>query len=98
MKKEMTVKEMPIGTVINTPGSSREYKTGGWRNYRPKHDASKCISCLRCWIYCPDGCIIIKDGKNQGINYDYCKGCGICAEECPDKIKAIEMVEEKKEK
>ena len=26
------------------------------------------------------------------INYDICKGCGICAEECPSD--AIEMVEE----
>jgi len=26
------------------------------------------------------------------INYDYCKGCGICSEICP--VKAIEMEEE----
>jgi pyruvate ferredoxin oxidoreductase delta subunit len=26
------------------------------------------------------------------INYDYCKGCGICAEECP--ADAIRMVDE----
>lgn len=25
-------------------------------------------------------------------NYDICKGCGICAEECP--VKAIEMIKE----
>jgi len=28
------------------------------------------------------------------FDYDYCKGCGICANECPKK--AIEMVEESK--
>jgi len=26
------------------------------------------------------------------IDYDYCKGCGICAQECP--AKAIRMVDE----
>jgi len=33
----------------------------------------------------------IYDRKYE-INYDYCKGCGICANECPTK--AIEMVPE----
>jgi len=28
----------------------------------------------------------------DSTNYDICKGCGICAEECP--VKAIEMVKE----
>jgi len=28
------------------------------------------------------------------FDYDYCKGCGICANECPTK--AIEMVRETK--
>ena len=28
------------------------------------------------------------------IDYDYCKGCGICAEECP--AKCIVMVEERR--
>ena len=32
------------------------------------------------------------DGKVCGIDLDYCKGCGICAFECPDKAGAIEMV------
>jgi len=30
------------------------------------------------------------------IDYKYCKGCGICAEECPPKVKAITMVREEK--
>jgi pyruvate ferredoxin oxidoreductase delta subunit len=29
------------------------------------------------------------------IDLEYCKGCGICAEECPTK--AIRMVEDEKE-
>ncbi|MCK4909669.1 MAG: 4Fe-4S binding protein, partial [Planctomycetes bacterium] len=40
----------------------------------------------------------VKDGKVVEFDLKYCKGCGICAEECPAKGKAITMVpEEKKE-
>lgn len=34
-----------------------------------------------------------KLGNFGGFDYDACKGCGVCAEECP--FKAIEMKEEK---
>lgn len=39
--------------------------------------------CLLCWVSCPDACIGLEDGRVWGINLDYCKGCGICAEVCP---------------
>lgn len=97
MKKQMTVKEIPEGSVIDTPGSSLEYKTGGWRNLVPVRNIEKCTNCLICWVYCPEGCIKLKEGKIVDIDLDYCKGCGICAEECPLADKAIKMVEEKKE-
>jgi len=41
-----------------------------------------CNECNTCWFLCPDGTILSKDGKVD-FDYDYCKGCGICAEECP---------------
>jgi pyruvate ferredoxin oxidoreductase delta subunit len=44
-----------------------------------------------CWVFCPDGAIQIENGKVVGIDLDHCKGCGICAEECPRK--AVSMVE-----
>jgi len=97
INKLKTTREIPIGTVIDKPGNSLEYETGGWRNYRPVRDDNKCSNCLICWIYCPEGCIRVKDGKVVDIDLKYCKGCGICAEECPVKEKAITMVEEKKE-
>ena len=59
-------------------------------------NAEKCIHCLTCWIYCPDAAIMVKDGKMTGINYDYCKGCGICANVCPPKTHAIDMEKERK--
>lgn len=87
-------KDLPIGGLILESGNALEYKTGGWRVKRPIWDEDKCIHCLQCWVYCPDNSILTEDGKVKGINYDYCKGCGICATECPKKVSAIEMIRE----
>ncbi|HUS59493.1 MAG TPA: 4Fe-4S binding protein [Planctomycetota bacterium] len=91
VKKDANWKEVPLGGIIPEAGTSDEYETGSWRTYRPTHDAGKCINCLRCWIMCPDSAIQVKDGKVTGIDYKHCKGCGICAFECPPKVKAITM-------
>jgi 2-oxoacid:acceptor oxidoreductase delta subunit (pyruvate/2-ketoisovalerate family) len=52
-----------------------------------------CFECDNCYGVCPDNSVI-KLGPGQGFefNYDYCKGCGICAAECP--CGAIKMVPE----
>ncbi|MDU6680227.1 MAG: NAD(P)-binding protein [Varibaculum cambriense] len=42
-----------------------------------------CFGCDNCFGVCPDNAITkIKPGEYE-FKYDYCKGCGICAEECP---------------
>mgnify|MGYP001035703274 CR=1 FL=1 len=82
-------KELPIAGVCWKP--STEYLTGDWRNYKPVRNPEKCNMCLTCHIYCPDGAIPFNKETGQiGFDYDHCKGCGICANECPQK--AIEMV------
>ncbi len=88
----MTVK-ITIGAVNRDHGSSRIYKTGGWRTMRPVVDLEKCISCYKCYDYCPDGAIKKLD-KGITYDFDYCKGCGICAKECP--VQAIVMIKEEK--
>lgn len=91
-------KELIPGAVILDAGNSALFKTGSWRAFRPIWKEENCTHCLFCWLYCPDMSIDVKDGKMVGINLDYCKGCGICALECPGKKgkKAIEMIEEGK--
>ena len=66
----------------------------------PVIDHAKCIAsvknrpaCYLCWLYCPEG--IVKAGIPIEIDLTYCKGCGICAKECPEQ--AIAMASEEKE-
>lgn len=89
--------EIPMAGIIPTAGTAKEFKTGDWRTRKPIHSEEKCINCLRCWVYCPDSSILVKDGKVTGIDYDHCKGCGICAKVCPDKVKAITMINQSEE-
>ena len=94
-QKEPGWKNLPIGGLITRPGTSAEYLTGDWRTERPVWDAEKCTSCLICWVYCPDSAIMLnEEGKMAGVDLEHCKGCGICAEECPPKNKAFTMVNE----
>lgn len=62
-----------------------------WRVERPIVDSEKCTHCLVCYMCCPDG-TINKGESVVEIEYDFCKGCGICAVECP--FQAIRMEEE----
>lgn len=72
-------------------------KNAGWRNQRPVLDGGKCTMCLQCYLYCPDG-TIYKVRTSEGameclaIDYDFCKGCGVCARAC--RFGAIRMVDE----
>jgi NADPH-dependent glutamate synthase beta subunit-like oxidoreductase len=52
-----------------------------------------CFECDNCYGMCPDDAIVkLGDGQRYAIDLDYCKGCGICAAECP--AGAITMVPE----
>ena len=88
--QDKTWKEIPIGGVITEAGNAIKYLTGDWRTFKPVRDEEKCTDCLICWVYCPDSSVLVEDGKIRGVDYDHCKGCGICAEVCPPKC--IEMV------
>jgi pyruvate ferredoxin oxidoreductase delta subunit len=72
--------------------------TGGWRNLKPVFVGAKCTGCGMCVQYCPEGCISLvevsgKRTKVARVDYDYCKGCMLCAAVCP--LKGIEKTNEK---
>jgi len=43
-----------------------------------------CFECDNCFGVCPDNAVIkLGPGRRFQIDLDFCKGCGICAQECP---------------
>lgn len=52
-----------------------------------------CFGCDNCFGVCPDNAVIKQHEGEYVIDLDFCKGCGICATECP--CGAIEMVPER---
>ncbi|MDE2383456.1 MAG: NAD(P)-binding protein [Alphaproteobacteria bacterium] len=72
---------------------------GGLDETNALYEARRCLSCGNCFEcdncygVCPDNAVIkLGAGNRFRIDYDYCKGCGLCAAECP--CGAIEMVAE----
>ena len=74
------------------------FKTSFSRTFRPVINEKKCVNCKICHIFCPDGAI---DYDPIRIDYEYCKGCGICAKVCrvdaitmPHELKVLEDLDE----
>ena len=76
-------------------------KNVGWRSVRPVLDETACTRCLLCYMQCPDGTIYkvadedARGGIRLAVDYDFCKGCGVCAKAC--RCGAISMVPEHEE-
>jgi formate dehydrogenase beta subunit len=57
----------------------------------------ECMACDNCWTLCPDNAVLKatergSDGSHYVFDYDHCKGCGLCAHECP--VGYIGMIDE----
>jgi len=72
---------------------------GGLDEGNALYEARRCLSCGNCFEcdncfgVCPDNAVLkLGAGKGYEFKLDYCKGCGICVQECP--CGAIEMVPE----
>ena len=47
-----------------------------------------CMACDNCWTLCPDSAVLkarheAEGGDDYVFDYEFCKGCGLCAHECP---------------
>jgi NADPH-dependent glutamate synthase beta subunit-like oxidoreductase len=79
--------------------STFEEVQGGLDETNALYEARRCLSCGNCFEcdncygVCPDNAVIkLGPGNRFKFNYDYCKGCSLCATECP--CGAIMMVPE----
>jgi len=91
-----------IDNIAGTKQEDRSYSENNsyvanvsdWRIIKPVYNKDYCIDCQFCWVYCPDVSIISRDKKMIGIDYDHCKGCGVCVEVCPTNPKSLLMFSE----
>ena len=73
---------------------------GGLTEENALFEARRCLSCGNCFEcdncfgVCPDNAVIkLGPSLRYEFDYDFCKGCGICVQECP--CGAIDMVPER---
>ena len=88
----------PMLEVVRRQSTFEEVQ-GGLDETNALYEARRCLSCGNCFEcdncygVCPDNAVIkLGSGKRFRFNYDYCKGCGVCAQECP--CGAIKMIPE----
>jgi 2-oxoacid:acceptor oxidoreductase delta subunit (pyruvate/2-ketoisovalerate family) len=88
----------PVLDIIRRQSTFEEVQ-GGLDETNALFEARRCLSCGNCFEcdncygVCPDNAVIkLGPGKGFEFKYDYCKGCGLCVEECP--CGSIKMVPE----
>ncbi len=81
------------------PAAAETAQDGAWDRDRAQREAGRCLSCgtcnlcLLCASYCPDASVLPDRSKiTVAIDLDHCKGCGICAYECPRGVITMEDV------
>ena len=91
----VAVPAVPRHFEMGPNGQSRneQFKRGTTKTLRPVVRFDLCTKCTLCWQDCPDECFDPTADGLFDINYEYCTGCGKCAEICPVQ-ECIVMVDE----
>ncbi len=87
--QHQAAKKIRIKNIEDRIGNFQEVKDGfdektAIEESKRCFNCGVCNMCDNCLIYCPDMAIKRReDGYRYYVDYDYCKGCGICVQECP---------------
>lgn len=95
MAEGAMVPAVPRGFKLGPKGQSRNmnFKRGTTKSQRPVVRFDLCTKCTLCWAECPDECFDPTSDGFYDVAYEFCVGCGKCAEVCPVK-ECIVMVDE----
>ncbi|HWO42495.1 MAG TPA: 4Fe-4S dicluster-binding protein [Candidatus Eisenbacteria bacterium] len=95
MQEGAVVPAVKRGFQIGPRGQTRNagFKRGTTKTQRPVVRFDLCTKCTLCWAECPDECFDPTSDGYYDIDYQYCVGCGKCAQVCPVK-ECIVMVDE----
>jgi pyruvate ferredoxin oxidoreductase delta subunit len=95
MQEGAVVPAVKRGFEIGPRGQNRNpgFKRGTTKTQRPVVRFDLCTKCTLCWAECPDECFDPTTDGFYDVDYQYCVGCGKCAQVCPVK-ECIVMVDE----
>jgi pyruvate ferredoxin oxidoreductase delta subunit len=95
MQEGAVVPAVKRGFEMGPRGQTRNpgFKRGTTKTQRPAVRFDLCTKCTLCWAECPDECFDPTTDGFYDIDYQYCVGCGKCAQVCPVK-ECIVMVDE----
>jgi len=90
LREVVRIEDLNVAHFNKTPRLRPSPRPGRYTRNQAVLSAKRCFECgicnfcSRCYDYCPDLAILMNaKEKRREIDYDHCKGCGICAEECP---------------
>jgi Pyruvate/2-oxoacid:ferredoxin oxidoreductase delta subunit len=100
LSRMVSVEDIKIEYFLSSDFAGRaKAKQGAWEWWRVLQEAEFCLSCgtcnlcLQCVRFCPDASIgLDEEATAIMVDLDHCKGCGICAYECPRGVITMEAV------